>query len=245
MGKRKVEEAVGAQDGAAVAALVVSALEQAADPSLAPGMERYMRSQYPFYGISSKPRRVAVGRVFAPFLLTASVEAIAAYAHFLYDQPRRECHYAAMDGCCEFIAKKRDALTEPQHLVLLGLLKSLIQKHSWWDTVDQLASSAVGPLVRPNPHMRATINSWRDEGDLWLRRTSLIYQLAYKGDTDKDALFANCATCLADKEFFIQKAAGWALRQFSRTDRAAVAAFVAAHEADMTAVCKREAKKYI
>jgi 3-methyladenine DNA glycosylase AlkD len=126
----------------------------------------------------------------------------------------------------------------------MPLLEKLITTESWWDTVDGLAANQVGGVLARFPEIREPyIDRWRQEEDFWLRRTTLLFQLRYKGQTDADLLFALIKENLADQEFFIQKAIGWSLREYSKSNAEAVQQFVA--ETELSGLAQREALKWM
>jgi 3-methyladenine DNA glycosylase AlkD len=127
----------------------------------------------------------------------------------------------------------------------LPVLRRLIVTHSWWDTVDALASHSVGPLVRRQPELARELDDWSVSENLWLRRTALIYQLGYKERTDAARLFAYVDRMAHEKEFFIRKAIGWALRQYARTAPAEVKAFLLPRRQKLSGLSWREATKHL
>ena len=123
--------------------------------------------------------------------------------------------------------------------------RELVTTKSWWDTVDSLASHTVGRLVRTHPELVAVMDEWIGSDDIWLARTALLHQLTWKNDTDAERLFAYCLRRASEKEFFIRKAIGWALREYSKTDEAAVRAFVAEHRATLSGLSRTEALRWL
>jgi 3-methyladenine DNA glycosylase AlkD len=151
----------------------------------------------------------------------------------LWELPEREFQYAA----CDLVAK---------HVRVCGpgfiaTARTLITSKSWWDTVDSLASDVVGDLVRRFPDLAATMDEWLESENLWVVRSAILHQLRFKEATDTDRLFAYCLRRADHKDFFIRKAIGWALRQYSWTDPEAVKRFVAEHEAELSPLSRREA----
>ncbi len=122
----------------------------------------------------------------------------------------------------------------------------MITEGAWWDFVDEIAANLVGEVVRSEPlAMQPVLAAWLDRDDLWLRRSVIISQLKSKDATDTDLLFESCRRNLADPEFFIRKAIGWALREHSKTDKHAVLEFVDEHRDSMSGLSLREASKYL
>jgi 3-methyladenine DNA glycosylase AlkD len=120
----------------------------------------------------------------------------------------------------------------------------MIVTKSWWDTVDALAAHVVGTHFSRHPQVRAEyLSRWRHSDQIWLRRTTLLFQLRYKDRTDRDLVFALIDENLGSDEFFIQKAIGWALREYSKTDSQAVQEYVSATR--LAPLSKREALKWL
>ncbi|MGD9934220.1 MAG: DNA alkylation repair protein [Dehalococcoidia bacterium] len=203
-----------------------------ADPSEAERMSRYMRDQFPFLGLKS-PTRQALTRDWMVQFRKADEATISGVARRLWTLPEREFQYTAC-GLLERSATKLSAAA-------LALCRDLLITKSWWDTVDSLASHAVGTLVLRHPEQVRLMDEWLESENMWLRRTALLHQLKYKGRTDTDRLFGYCLARAHESEFFIRKAIGWALRQYSWTDPEAIEAFVAAHEDVLSPLSKREA----
>ena len=116
--------------------------------------------------------------------------------------------------------------------------------NSWWDTVDGLASNVVGVHLQRYPELKDPwIGKWRTSDNFWLRRITLLFQLKYKTQTDVPLLFALIEENRTSNEFFIQKAIGWALREYSKTDSAAVEAFIG--QTNLAPLSEREGLKWL
>jgi 3-methyladenine DNA glycosylase AlkD len=125
--------------------------------------------------------------------------------------------------------------------LFLPVAREFIITRSWWDTVDALATGVVGPLVLRNPELASVMDEWLASANIWLARTAILHQLRYREHTDSERLFSYCLARSADTEFFIRKAIGWALREYSKTDASAVRQFVAENEHNLSGLSKREA----
>jgi 3-methyladenine DNA glycosylase AlkD len=127
----------------------------------------------------------------------------------------------------------------------MPMLEEMIVEGAWWDYVDALAQ-VVGDLLRSHPkEIRPLMRAWSTDANLWKRRVSIICQLSFKRDTDLELLYANIESNLSDRDFFIRKAIGWALRQYAWTDPKEVARYVREHEAQLSGLSRREALKNI
>jgi 3-methyladenine DNA glycosylase AlkD len=207
----------------------------AADPERAAPMAAYLRDQFPFLGISATPRRALSRRVLAGLAKPAEAD-LAATALGCWRLPEREYQHFA----CDWLVRHA-RVPGPG---FLPTLRTLVTTRSWWDTVDPLAGVA-GAIVARHPAARSTMAEWLAGDDLWLTRVALLHQLNYRADTDAGWLFAACAARADHRDFFIRKAIGWALRQYARTDPAAVRDFVAAHRDRLSGLSVREALKHL
>ncbi|MGB3201511.1 MAG: DNA alkylation repair protein [Nodosilinea sp.] len=209
--------------------------EQHADPSQAAPMKAYMRNQFEFLGIKGPAQKTLIKQFLADHGLPA-LDQLEAVVRELWTWPEREYQYVALT----FLGRWQKQLTPD----LVPLLEHLITTRAWWDTVDSIASHSVGNLLQQYPDCRdAVINTWRDSGNFWLRRTTLLFQLGYKADTDAALLFSLVEQNSRSKEFFIQKAIGWALREYSKTAPDAVQDFVAS--TPLASLSQREALKWL
>jgi 3-methyladenine DNA glycosylase AlkD len=207
-------------------------LEPHRDAERAPQMSAYMKNKFPFLGIATPLRRKLVKAAFQQTgALKAPIDADLILA--LWAMPEREYHYAA----CDYLDWQCKRLG-PDHLTLL---ERLIVSNSWWDAADSLRSS-VGELVLRFPDTVKTLDGWAAHKNMWLRRVAIIHQLGFKAQTDEARLFAYIEKNSADPEFFIRKAIGWALRDYSYVDPETVTKFVADHP-DLSVLSKREALK--
>lgn len=189
-----------------------------ADPENAGPMSKYMKNKFEFLGIKS-PSRKEISKVFLQKENLPAISELPTIIRELWDVPQREIQYFTLD----LIQKYHKIMPEDW----LSLIEDLIVSKSWWDTVDGLASWQVGDYFRKFPqHRDTTILRWLDSENIWLQRTCLIFQLRYKSDTDFELLKFCIARLAHSREFFIQKAIGWALRQLSKLYPSEVLDFV-------------------
>ena len=208
----------------------------AAHPIKAQQMQRYMNDLFPFYGIPA-PQRKELVRPFVSAAAKKYPQIPAQMIREMWSLPQREWQYAALDLLQKYHKK---AGTES-----LKLYEYLITTHAWWDTVDLIASWQVGALFERHPEIGAdTARRWMDSGHLWLRRTVLLYPLKYKDKLDWPQLQAHILELADEKEFFIRKAIGWILREYSKTEPERVRAFVAA-QPRLSGLSRREALKWL
>lgn len=215
---------------------VRDALREAADPERAPGMQAYMKSSMPFRGVSLPAVR-AITKAAARSHPPRALDELETAVRTLWDEAEfREERYAASELLGEQIAAGR--------LELVPLYEHLATTGAWWDHVDAL-SQRITVLHDTHPAETATIvRRWSTADDLWLRRLAIISQLGRKERLDTELLTEVIEPNIADRDFFIRKAIGWALRQHARVDPDWVRSFVADHP-DLSNLSKREALKHL
>jgi 3-methyladenine DNA glycosylase AlkD len=215
-------------------------LRETGDSAKAPDMQRYMKSAMPFYGVPSPVAK----RVFTAVLK----------AHPLRDREAWESTIRTMWLAATHREERYGALALAGHRLYrmhqdpatLDLYRELVVTGAWWDLVDDLASHKVGPILGAHHDVvRPTILAWASDDDMWLRRTAIISQLGFKGETDLDLLAACIEPNLEDREFFIRKAIGWALRQYAWHDPTWVRSFVQSHRDRLNPLSRREALKNV
>jgi 3-methyladenine DNA glycosylase AlkD len=227
------------EDVATLVARVRAELAAAADPAKAEPMRAYMKSSMPFLGVPTPQARPIYRRVFAEQPL-ASFEAWRAAILLLWREARyREERYAAIALAGD---RRYRAYQTPE---ALAIYEEMIVSGAWWDYVDALAS-LVGALLSAYPApMRSAVLAWSRDADLWKRRVAIISQRHCGAATDQALLFACITPNLADREFFIRKAIGWALRQYARVEPEAVRAYVLEHADAISPLSRREALKHV
>lgn len=215
--------------------ILVDLFEQSRDEKKAIPMQNYMKNHFPFFGIKTPERRRAVKQFFeASGILKKDFQ--EGLVLDLWKKDEREYQYAALD----YIEKSMKKLNI-QHL---PFLEQLITSKSWWDTVDMLAPKPVGAIALKHPEVIAErIDGWAYGNHLWLRRSAILFQLKYKEHTDEALLYQYIEQNKGSKEFFIQKAIGWALREYSKTNPASVRTFI--ESTDLPNLSVREGSKYI
>ncbi len=224
---------------AALVAALRAELARAADPAKAEPMRAYMKSEMPYLGVPMPRARVICRHALSERPL-ASFDAWRAATLTLWREARyREERYAAI----ELAGDRR--FQAYQTLDALPIYEEMIVSGAWWDYVDA-AASLVGGLLRAHPTpMRAAMLAWSRDGDLWKRRVAIISQRNCGAATDEALLFACITPNLADREFFIRKAIGWALRQHARVAPEAVRAYVRQHADEISPLSRREALKHL
>jgi 3-methyladenine DNA glycosylase AlkD len=196
-------------------------------------MSAYMKHVAPFLGVRSSPRRRALANAWSS-LPPPNSDELGEASVLLTTQREREFHYAAADLIERY-------LRVTDEYFLSTYVEPLLTTTPWWDTVDGLGSVAVSPLCW-RYDARDIVLAWSASENLWLNRAAIQHQRGWKRDTDVAFVLSLCDAHSARREFFVAKAIGWALRDLSRVDPAAVRRFLLAHP-DLSPVAMREARR--
>ena len=208
-------------------------LKAVAIPNDAMAMKAYMKNKFEFLGVKTPARR-KLAKVFFKQHTDSVID--WNFINEAWNNPYRELQYTALD----YLESRKKLLTPSD----LPRLKKLAQTKSWWDTIDFL-DRLVGSIIARFPETKATILSWSCDEDIWLRRLAIDHQLLRKEETDTELLEKILANNLGQTEFFINKAIGWALRDYSKTNPDWVRAFIERHQTEMAALSIREGSKYL
>lgn len=208
--------------------------EQHANPAQAGPMKKYMRDQFEFLGIKAPQLKELCRQIIRTQGLPA-LQDLDRIMRELWDLSPREYQYAAIS-----LMARMEKKLPPE---AIDTLEFMIVHKSWWDTVDAIAH-IVGMHFKRYPDIRESyLPKWRASQNLWLRRTTILFQLDYKHETDFDLLKAIIRENLGSSEFFINKAIGWSLRQYARVNPNAVKEFVEATQ--LHPLSRREAMKHL
>ena len=209
-------------------------LEQNANAENAEAMKAYMKGRFEFYGIKSPERRELQKQFLAEYGLPKPFDADVFLSLWKADQ--REYQMFGLD-----LLRRQAKKVEQDDL---GLIEKLIITKSWWDSVDGLASWVCGPYFQKfSEQTRPITDGWAISDNMWLRRTSILFQLGYKEKTDSQILADHILKNLGSNEFFVNKAIGWALREYGKTNPDFVKEFVSEHESQMHPLSIREATR--
>lgn len=172
-------------------------------------METYMKNKFPFLGIKTEERRAVLKVLWKNHKLEVK-QNFRSITWELFQKREREFHYCGLEIMIE--EGKNSNTIEDIHLI-----EKLITTHSWWDTVDFLAKYVLGNYLLQFPdEILKTIERFSNSENMWLNRSAILFQLNYKKETDFNLLKSICEQHKNSNEFFIQKAIGWALRDYSR-----------------------------
>lgn len=209
--------------------------EQNADPVQAAPMKKYMRDQFEYLGIKT-PQNAALQKQFFAEHGRPPVSELDPILRDLWSLPQREFQYVAVG----LLGKANKEIPAK----FIKTIEYMLTTKSWWDTVDIIAGGTVGVHFQRFPEVREKyLAKWRTSQNFWLRRTTILFQLNYKQQTDFDLLCEIIRENLDSKEFFINKAIGWALRQYARIDPKEVKKFV--KSTPLHPLSRREALKHL
>lgn len=210
-------------------------LKKAGRSERAKQMERYMKDRFPFLGVQSAERK----RILRDHLRANGLPADDQWKPIIqtcWNHSEREMHYCAMEAaeCCK---QYWDEHT-PE------LFEWMVLHKPWWDTIDLIASRLVGPFFIEFPELKKNwLPRWIEHESMWLNRTAILFQLKYKDNTDLQWLERAILPHISSSEFFHQKAIGWILREYGKTDPNWVQNFVNSHP--LKPLSRREALRII
>ena len=212
---------------------IFQGLKEVANPEDAIHMKAYMKDQFEFLGVKTPVRR-KLSKVF--FKKNSSLAIDWKFIHQAWENPYREMQYAVLD----YLQLKQKAL-KPSDLLKI---KKLAQTKPWWDTIDFLCRS-VGYISLHYPETKKIVLDWSRDKDFWLRRIAIEHQLLQKEETDVQLLEQILINNLNQTEFFINKAIGWALRDYSKTNPDWVLEFIEKYKDKLSKLSIKEGSKYL
>ena len=200
-------------------------------------MAAYMKTTMPFYGVPAPDRELIHREVKRQFSISNHKDYQRAVLG-LWTLPHREEKYLALAVAQTW----RDFIVPAS----LPIYRRMIIEGAWWDFVDEVASHLVGSILLHNrKEIAPTMDQWIKHDDMWLRRAAIISQLSHKHETDHARLFRYCLAQASDKEFFIRKAIGWALRQYGYSAPEKVRDFITANRDKLSPLSYREASRVL
>lgn len=214
--------------------MIINAFIENRNEDNAKYMKAYMKDNFEYLGIKTPLRK----ELEKEFLKEKSKEALIdkELVRELWRNEYREFQYVALD----YLVKQKKKLQKED----ITFIRELIVTKPWWDTIDLIASHLVGEICKKYPELiDEYILNWSTDENMWIRRTAILYQLKYKQDTDRNILEKVIKDNIEDEEFFIRKAIGWVLREYSKTNKDWVSEFVANNR--LSKLSKKEASKYL
>jgi len=206
-------------------------------PIAAEKMAAYMKGRFSFYGVHAPMRSALIGPIWQSEkpLITKEIRPLV---NQLWSKNEREYQMIALEllrKCKTFFGVED-----------LPFLETLICTKSWWDTVDILATTMIGGVLKSDPRLaKQTARCYMDGDNQWLQRTALLFQLKYKDAVDEELLYELIDKTKGSKEFFINKASGWALRQYSKFNPDSVASYIDENRGELANLALKEGSKYL
>lgn len=213
---------------------IIDCLEARADNVRALDMSKYMKNKFEFFGVGAAERNEIWKPYFKEAKKTKKID--WDFIEICFKHDKRECQYTA----AYYLKYMQRFLVEDD----ISKLKELVLTKSWWDTVDIL-DKVIGSIIYNNKNLYPIILEWSKDDNIWLRRVAIDHQLLRKENTDEQLLEKILINNLNHKEFFVNKAIGWALRDYSKTNPQWVRNFIEVHKENMASLSIREASKYL
>ena len=207
-----------------------------ANPEKARSMKAYMKNIQEFYGIQTQPHRALFKETKKRFPLQTRGEYEQVILELWAGKFREEVYMAI--EVAENFRKFLNFGSWP-------IYEQVINEADWWDTLDWIAARLVSPLVLKHREIEETLIKWRTAKNFWVRRASLLAHIKHKSQTNTRLLAETILQLADEKEFFIRKAIGWVLREYSKTNPRWVREFVETHQMKLSGLSKREALKRI
>jgi 3-methyladenine DNA glycosylase AlkD len=214
---------------------LINLLSTHTDADKAKAMSAYMKNHFPFFGIKSPERAELLKQFQRENTPPPYIELFEVISEF-FEQPQIELHYCAI----EILAKRKKEVRKED----IEFFEKLLLTQSWWDSVDTISSGVISPYFMNFPdQIRPITEHWMASNNIWLQRVCLIFQLSYKEKTDFTLMAEYILRLKESNEFFIQKAIGWALREYAKREPEKIKKFI--ENNTLKPLSKREALKHI
>jgi 3-methyladenine DNA glycosylase AlkD len=204
------------------------------NPEYAQKQMQYMKNHFDFYGLNA-PKWMGLSKEYFTEYGVFDGEDLKQFARLCFDEPQRELHYIAL----EMVQKQ--VKIQPEDFIFF--LEELILTKSWWDSVDWIAKLVAMHFTRFPHQIHSITEGWIRHENMWLQRMAITFQRYFKAKTDENLLFDYILRTADSKEFFIQKGAGWALREYAKINPSAVIAFC--ETTKLAPLTRREALKHV
>jgi len=215
--------------------LIKAFLEEEGNPEYAEKQMKYMRYHFEYYGLKAGQWSNFSKEIFKKQGIYKE-EDLKEFVRLCMEDDHREFHYIGI----QMMGKS----LKYQSADFIHFVEEMLLANSWWDSVDWL-NNFVGILFKKYPELKIPITEkWMASGNIWLQRVCIIFQLKYKNEVDTELLFKYILELKHSNEFFIQKASGWALRQYSKFNPDVVVEFIRENQ-DLSNLTKREGLKYL
>lgn len=211
-------------------------LSSIGDETIAVRQSQYMRNRFPFFGLM-KDQQDKYWKEFQEENGAISSAESVAFCRECIQFQEREMWYIGQKTLIKYKSKLLDQD--------LDFVKNLIIQSDWWDMVDLVSSHIVGSLCKKYPEARTEVDQWIEHDNVWLRRCAIIYQLGYRLETNEDTLYRHILRTCHESEFFIRKAIGWSLREYSKHNPTSVRNFIETNRMKLSNLSIKEGSKYL
>ena len=205
------------------------------DPIRAEGQQRYMKSQMPYFGIKTPEVKKITNQILKEFPIKSNKSYSDIIEYLFMNAKHREEWYVGS----HIAIKYKTYIIEEN----LSLYLKIIKLTQWWDIIDAVATNLVGTAIKDSEKFKLYLCSWIDDENMWIRRTAILSQLKYKNETNEDLLYELILKCAHEKEFFIRKAIGWILREYSKSNPNSVKNFIFKNRKFLSNLSVREGGK--
>lgn len=216
-------------------AILEKEFEKKKNPKIALEQKAYMRNQFEYFGLKAAERRA----IQQPFFIKQNLpdkSKLNSIVKILWKKPQRDYQYFSQELAFKYVKQleQKD----------IKLFEYMVTHKSWWDTVDFIAAKLMGAYFKTFPEQKDKyVKKWLKSNNIWLQRSGLLFQLKYKNDLDTQLLSSIINSLLGSKEFFINKAIGWILREYGKTNPKWVVEFV--NKTVLNTLSKKEALRLI
>lgn len=213
-----------------------AAFESNRDTEKSRQFQAYLKTEQAMFGLPAPLRKNCLKQCLKTFPISEQADYLQ-FVSSLWHQTEREFQYCAIDTAVKYKKFHNDQSW--------ATFKSLALTAKWWDLVDGIAVNLIGSLLKQNRQYQSQLDIWALDSDLWVRRTALLAHLKHKDQTDLSALSQTILVLCPDTQFFIQKAIGWSLREYAKTDANWTLDFIDRHHEKLTKLAVREASKHL
>jgi 3-methyladenine DNA glycosylase AlkD len=214
--------------------VLLEKLKQHADKNRINAMQAYLKTQQPMFGVMAPARKTALKETLCDHPISDQIDYLQ-FVNAQWSHSHREVQYCAIDTA----AKHKRYHTADA----VSLFEKMAWQAKWWDLTDNIACNLIGSLLLIDRSYQTTLDVWAQHSDLWIRRTSLLAHLKHKHEMDIEAVSNTILTLTTDKQFFIQKAIGWILREYSKTDSVWVREFIDLHHLELSRLAIKEGSR--
>lgn len=197
-------------------------------------MAKYLRNKFKCYGLKTQERRSVYKDVIQEDKARGIID--WEFLYLCFQDEYRDMNYLVLDY---LLAQKKSLQFDD-----IKKMEFFVKTNQWWDSIDVM-NTIIGDIGLLDPRVDELMLKWSTDKDFWLRRVAITHQLMRKINTNTELLEKILVNTFGSDEFFINKAIGWALRDYSKTNPDWVRNFIGNHWEKMSKLSIREGSKYI